>query len=171
MLLLAPVFAWWLPRLGRRNNVGVKFSIGLLLVGGSFLLMAGAALAASGGAKISPLWLVAVYLAHACGELIVAAVTIASAGDVLPRQFMARTLGLLYLFAALGGGLGAGVVRLAEVIPEPIYYLGLGSAAALAGLAFAIGRRRLTRSLAPGSDEPEAKAMPAEDGGPELAAA
>jgi POT family proton-dependent oligopeptide transporter len=159
MLVLAPVFAWWLPRLGRRNNVGVKFSIGLLLVGGSFLLMAVAASVASDGSKISPLWLVAVYLAHACGELIVAAVTIAAAGDVLPRQFMARTLGMLYLFAALGGGLGAGVVRLAEVIPEPAYYSGLGSVAALVGLAFAFGRRRLTRSLAPGSDEPPAAAQ------------
>lgn len=154
MLVLAPVFAWWLPRMGRRNNVGVKFSAGLLLVGGSFLLMAVAAAVALGG-RISPVWLLAVYLAHACGELIVGAVTIAAAGDVLPKQYMARMLGLLWLFAALGGGLGAGLVRLAEVVPEPLYYLNLGAATAIAGLAFAIGRRRLTRSLAPGTDEPE----------------
>jgi proton-dependent oligopeptide transporter, POT family len=170
ILLLAPAFAVLLPRIGRRNNVGVKFSLGLLLVGGSFLLMAVAAATASGGTKISPLWLVAVYLAHACGELIVAAVSIAAAGEVLPRQFMARTLGLLWLFAALGGGLGAGVVRLAEVVPEPAYYLGLGSAAVLAGLAFALGRKRLSRALA--ADDPEPAALPAVTAdGPELAAA
>ncbi|HET9139714.1 oligopeptide:H+ symporter [Actinophytocola sp.] len=170
MLVLAPFFAWWLPRLGRRDNVGVKFAIGLLLVGGSFLLMSVATLVALDGTKVSPLWLVAVYFAHACGELIVAAVTIAAAGDVLPRQFMGRTLGLLYLFAALGGGVGAGVVRLAEVVPEPLYYLGLGSAAALAGLAFAIGRRRLTRSLLPGSDEPDQAAAPEQEPPQRLAA-
>jgi POT family proton-dependent oligopeptide transporter len=153
MLLLAPVFAWWLPRLGKQNNVGVKFSIALLLVGGSFLLMSVAAADAANG-RISPLWLVVVYLAHACGELIVAAITIAAAADVLPRQYMARVLGMLYLFAALGGGIGAGVVRLAEVVPEWSYYLGVGSATGLAGLAFALRRRKLTAALAPGSDEP-----------------
>lgn len=147
MLVLAPVFAWVLPRIGRDNNVAVKFSLGLFLVGGSFLLMSLAATGTSGGAKVSPLWLVVVYLAHACGELIVSAVTIAAAGDVLPRQFMARVLGLLWLFAALGGGLGAGLVRLAGVIPEPVYYLGLGSVAVLCGVAFAVRRRALTRAL------------------------
>jgi POT family proton-dependent oligopeptide transporter len=169
ILLLAPVFAHLLPRFGRHNNVAMKFALGLLLVGGSFLLMSLAAAASTGGTKVSPLWLVAVYLAHACGELIVAAVSIAAAGDVLPRQFMARTLGLLWLFAALGGGLGAGVVRLAEVVPEPIYYLGLGSAAVLAGLAFVIGRRRLTRALSRDDGEGSVPVPPAQ--GSELAAA
>lgn len=158
ILLLAPVFAWLLPKIGRKNNVAMKFALGLLLVGGSFLLMAIAAALAAGGAKVSPLWLVVVYLAHACGELIVAAVSIAAAGDVLPRQFMARTLGLLWLFAALGGGLGAGVVRLATVMPEQIYYLGLGLAAILAGLAFVLKRSKLTRALSKDDQPPSAQA-------------
>jgi proton-dependent oligopeptide transporter, POT family len=168
ILLFAPVFAWLLPRIGRRHNVAVKFCVGLLLVGGSFLVMSVAAAASAGGARVSPLWLVVVYLAHACGELIIAAVSIAAAGDVLPRQFMARTLGLLWLFAALGGGLGAGVVRLAEVVPEPAYYLGVGSVAVLSGLAFAVFRRALTRALSrDGEAVPDAEAA----GGPVAAPA
>ena len=168
ILVLAPVFAALLPRIGKRDNVGVKFAIGLSLVGGSFILMGVAAAVASGGHRISPLWLLAVYLAHACGELIVAAVSVAAAGSVLPRQFMARTLGLLWLFAALGGGLGAGVVRLADVVPEPAYYAGLGTFAVAAGLAFALGRKRLTAALST-SDDPVA--LPVVPDGPELAAA
>ncbi|HEY8374601.1 MAG TPA: oligopeptide:H+ symporter [Pseudonocardiaceae bacterium] len=158
ILIMAPVFAWLLPRIGRKHNVAVKFSLGLLLVGGSFLLMSAATLAASDGTRISPLWLIVVYLAHACGELIIAAVTIAAAGEVLPRAFMGRTLGLLWLFASLGGGLGAGVVRLVEVMPEHIYYLGLGTVASVVGLAFAFGRKALTRALA--RDE-ETESVPA----------
>lgn len=169
ILLLAPAFAWWLPRVGRRHNVAVKFALGLLLVGGSFLLMAVAAGFATSG-KVSPLWLVAVYLAHACGEIIVVSVVIAAAGDVLPRQFMARTLGLLWLFAALGGGIGAGVVRLAEVMPEPVYYLGLGTVAVAAGLAFVLGRKGLTASLS-SDDEPARLPAATTEDGPELAAA
>lgn len=69
---------------------------------------------------------------------------------------MARMLGLLWLFAALGGGVGSGVVRLVEVMPEHIYYLGLGAIVGACGLAFHLNRGRLTRALRP--DEPHAEA-------------
>ncbi|APU14236.1 MULTISPECIES: peptide MFS transporter [Actinoalloteichus] len=149
ILVLAPVIALSMPRIGRKNNVAVKFSIGLVLMGGSFLLMSVATTLAADGTLVSPMWLLVVYLAHACGEVVVAAVTIAAAADVLPRQYTSRVLGLLWLFAGMGGGLGSGVVQLATVIPEPLYYLLLGSAATSVGLFFALRRRALTRSLGP----------------------
>ncbi|MER6668429.1 oligopeptide:H+ symporter [Amycolatopsis japonica] len=151
ILVLAPVIAAVLRgntwgTTGPRH-VAVKLAIGLLLVGSGFLVMSVATVLASDGALLSPLWLVVVYLTHACGEVIIAAVTISAAADVLPPGFMGRTLGMLWLFAGLGGGLGSGVVRLAEVIPEPVYYLGIGFVAALCGLGFLVCRRALTRGL------------------------
>ncbi|SFP82342.1 peptide MFS transporter [Amycolatopsis rubida] len=148
ILLLAPAVATVLPRIGERHNVAVKFSAGLLLVGTGFVVMAVAALIASDGSRLSPLWLVAVYLTHACGEVTIAAVSISAAADVLPRQFLGRTLGMLWLFAALGGGVGSVVVRLRDVVPEPGYYLGLGGLALVCGVVFALRRRTLTRALA-----------------------
>ncbi|CAM3691414.1 peptide MFS transporter [Kibdelosporangium persicum] len=148
ILVIAPLVAVVLPRFGERYQLAVKFAVGLLLVGGGFLVMAVAAANTSGGAKVSPLWLIAVYLMHACGEVVIAAVTISSAADVLPKQFMGRILGMLWLFAALGGGLGSALVRLGEVVPESVYYLGLGGAATLAGAGFALYRRSLSRALA-----------------------
>ncbi|WP_410663323.1 peptide MFS transporter [Amycolatopsis sp. lyj-84] len=148
ILLLAPVIASVLPRWGGRNNVGTKFSAGLFLVGSGFLVMSVAtSLVTDGGDKISPWWMVVVYLTHACGEVIIAAVTISAAADVLPAGFLGRTLGMLWLFAGLGGGIGSGVVRLNTVMPEPLYYSLLGSVAILCGLAFWAGRRALTRGL------------------------
>lgn len=148
ILLLAPVIASALPRLGGRHNVGTKFSLGLLLVGIGFLVMSVAtSLVGEDGARISPWWMVIVYLTHACGEVIIAAVTISSAADVLPAGFLGRTLGMLWLFAGLGGGVGSGVVRLGTVLPEPLYYSLLGSVAILCGFAFWAGRRALTRGL------------------------
>ncbi|SEK75006.1 proton-dependent oligopeptide transporter, POT family [Nonomuraea pusilla] len=154
ILLLAPLIAVVLPALGGRNHVPVKLAIGLILVGAGFLIMSLATVLASSGEKVSPLWLVIVYLTHACGEVIVAAVIISAAAEVLPPGFMGRTLGLMWLFAGLGGGLGSGVVRLAEVIPEPLYYLGLGGVAAVCGLAFALGRRPLANGLTAGLHTP-----------------
>jgi len=149
ILLLAPAIAAVLPRIGRRNQVAVKFSLGLALVGAGFLVMALAATLAGGGRLVSPLWLVVVYLTSACGEVIIAAVAIAATADVLPPRFLSRMLGLFWLFAALGGALGSGLVRLADVIAPPAYYLGLGVLALLCGAAFALGRHRLSRALTP----------------------
>ncbi|MEV0998891.1 oligopeptide:H+ symporter [Nonomuraea sp. NPDC050202] len=154
ILMLAPLIAVGLPALAGRNHVPVKLAIGLVLVGGGFLVMSLTTVLASSGEKVSPLWLVVVYLTHACGEVIVAAVIISAAAEVLPPGFMGRTLGLMWLFAGLGGGLGSGVVRLAEVIPEPLYYLGLGGVATACGLAFALGRRALAGGLTAGPRTP-----------------
>lgn len=154
ILMLAPLIAVTLPALSGRTHVPVKLAIGLVLVGGGFLIMSLTTVFAASGEKVSPLWLVVVYLTHACGEVIVAAVIISAAADVLPAGYMGRTLGLMWLFAGLGGGLGSGVVRLAEVVPEPIYYLGLGGVASVVGLAFALGRRALANGLAAGLETP-----------------
>jgi POT family proton-dependent oligopeptide transporter len=148
ILVLAPLVAAVMPRWDGRHQLAAKFATGLLLVGGGFLVMALAAANTGDGTRISPLWLVVVYLMHACGEVVVVAVTVSAAAEVLPKQFMGRVLGMLWLFAALGGGLGSGLVRLSEVVPEPAYYAGLGGAAMLAGVGFLVCRRGLTRALA-----------------------
>lgn len=74
ILLLAPVSALLWLRLGPRVGVPRKFGAALVLVGSSFVVMAGAALAALGGDDVSPLWLLSVYLLQACGELALAPV-------------------------------------------------------------------------------------------------
>ena len=147
ILVLAPVIAAVLPRIGRRNRVAVKFSLALGLVGGGFLVMAAATVAASSGQLVSPWWLVVVYLTSACGEVVIAAVAIAATADVLRPAYLGRMLGLFWLFAALGGAFGSGLVRLADVVAPPVYYLGLGTLALLVGAAFALSRRRLSAAL------------------------
>ncbi|WP_031027294.1 peptide MFS transporter [Streptomyces albus] len=157
ILVLAPLFAWFLlQQRGGRAGVPAKFSAGLLLTGVSFLVMALAAALASGDERVSPLWLLVVYLMHACGELIVAAVGIAAVADVLPRRFLAHMLGLLWLFAALGGGAGSGLVRIIDVIPEALYYLLLAVLALTVGGALALRRHTVARGLAPEPGGPAA---------------
>jgi POT family proton-dependent oligopeptide transporter len=148
ILILAPVVAAVLPKTGGVHSVAVKLAIGLLLVGGGFLVMCVAALFAANGTRISPLWLVLVYLMHACGELVIAAVTVSSAADVLGKRYMGRVVGLLWLFAALGGGLGSALVRLSQVLSAPVYYLALGSSALVVGLVFLLCRQQLSGALA-----------------------
>ena len=148
ILFLAPCFAWALLRIRAHATAPTKFALGLLLAGTSFLLMSVAAALVADGAKVSPIWLFPVYFMHACGELIIAAVGISAAADVLPPAFIGQTLGLLWLFAALGGGLGSQIVRLSQTLPQTAYFLGCGLLTTLAGMMFAWRRHAIARTLA-----------------------
>ncbi|GLZ36309.1 peptide transporter [Lentzea sp. NBRC 105346] len=149
LCLLAPVFAWVLPKLGRGfAAVPVKFSTALLLGGTSFLLMSIPAAISASGAKVSPLWLFLVFFMHSCGEVIIIAVAVAAASDVLPKRFIGQTLGLLWLFAALGGGLGSQIVWIAQALPATVYYLSYGLLATGVGLLVTLRRKKIAHGLA-----------------------
>ncbi|GAA2609102.1 oligopeptide:H+ symporter [Dactylosporangium fulvum] len=155
VLIMAPVFAWLLPRLGEGVRVVPrKFAMALLLCGGSFLVMAVAAWLGAGGGRVSPLWLVAAYLLLSCSEVVVIAVGTAAASDVLPRAFIAQTIGVLGLFAAFGGGVGSQIVWLADAVPAAAYYLGYGLVVCGVGVLIALIRRRIVRGLTAADAEP-----------------
>ncbi|WP_328645119.1 oligopeptide:H+ symporter [Amycolatopsis sp. NBC_00348] len=144
ILVLAPVVAKVLPAV---DGVGVKLGVGLVMVGTGFLVMCVGSSLAGDGQQVSLLWLALVYLLHAAGEVIIAAVAISSAADVLGPEFIGRVIGMLWLFAALGGGLGSLLVRLSTAMSEPVYYASLGGVAALIGVVFLLSRRTLGNAL------------------------
>lgn len=149
ILLTAPFFAWLWPRLGHRLTTPSKFAVALVLVGAAFLTMSPAAAFSQDGA-VSPLWLVAVFFLIACGEVIIGPVGIATAAEVHSTAFTGRTVGLLWLFSGFGAGLGSQVVHLADVWPDHVYYLVLGSVVATVGLTVHGFRRTLGRVSATG---------------------
>lgn len=154
MLVLAPVFAMLLPRIGRsRSGVPIKLAAGLLLTGVSFLLLSGVAGYAAQHGKVSPIFLLIVYLMHACGELVVSAAGIAATADVLPPAFMTRMLGLLWLFAAMGSGVGAKLASSAEQLNKSGYFLVLGGVAFVCGVLFVLFRTRIGKALRPDSEQ------------------
>ncbi|MET0423979.1 MAG: oligopeptide:H+ symporter [Actinoplanes sp.] len=162
LLFFAPLLASALPRYGRRSALGGRLATGLVLVGGGFLLMAVAAVTAAGPARASAGWLIACYLCNAVGEIVVAAASIAACADVLPVAFLGRVMGMYWLFAAIGGGVGNGALaRLSTTVPLPGYFTVLGSLAVVAGAVFYLGRHRLSAALAPGSAPVAADPAPA----------
>src|SRR5262249_22214417 len=111
ILLGAPVAAWLWPRLGGRAGVAAKMGAGLAFAGLSFLLMAVAAHLAHQG-TVSPWWLVAAYLLQSVGELALAPVGLSVTVAAAPRAFASQMMGLWWLSAALGAGVGGQLVRL-----------------------------------------------------------
>lgn len=150
ILLAAPLFAAVSLRLGGRASVRRKVCAGLALAGAGFLVMAAASASASDGARVTPLWLVLVFLLHACGEIVLGPTGMSAVADAAPASFRGRVMGLWWLFSALGMAVGSRVVLLSDVLPAPVYYLVFGLLPLVAALALSgLGRR--ARVLEPAS--------------------
>ncbi len=113
---LAPVFAFLWLALGRRKaepSTPTKFTLGLLFVGlGYLVLSAGAKLIGPDTAKVSPMWLVTVYLFHTLGELCLSPVGLSSMTKLAPRQIVGQVMGIWFLATSLGNYIGGEVAGL-----------------------------------------------------------
>ena len=106
ILALAPVIASLWMRLGSRQpSTPIKFSLGLLLVGVSFLVMVGAANAAGDGATAAT-WLICVYFIPTVGELCLSPVGVSTATKLAPAATVGTTMGVWFLSISVGDVIG-----------------------------------------------------------------
>ncbi|MEW9547183.1 peptide MFS transporter [Nonomuraea sp. NPDC050783] len=147
ILLLAPLFAWFWVRRGEGFSTSAKFAAGLVLMGSSFVVMVFAALGAQGGARVSMVFLVVVYLLQVAGELALAPPGLSALSRTAPKAYVSRMMGVWWLFAALGVGLGGQLARLSTVVPPPVYFAALGLLVLAVGVAVAAFARRIDRAL------------------------
>ncbi|WP_418957190.1 peptide MFS transporter [Streptomyces tritici] len=132
LLLLAPGFAWLWLRVAGRSGAGRKFSVGLGFGSAGFAVLATGAWFAEGeGGAVSPVWLLGAFLCVACGELVFGPVGLSTTAETAPEGHRGRMMGLFYLGAALGAGLGGQLSRLVGVLPLWTYLAGFAAAAAV----------------------------------------
>ena len=139
IILLAPVFAWLWVGLGRREpSSPAKFAYGLLFVGLGFLVVAIAAwLYGQDQVKVSPLWLIALYLLHTIGELCLSPVGLSTVTKLAPERFLGLMMGIWFLALSLGNFIGGRVAGLFDAFPLPqlfgaVFLTTAGSALVLA---------------------------------------
>lgn len=98
----APVFSWLWMKLGdRQPSSPAKFAYGLLMGGFGFIVVAYAASIAGSG-KVSPLWLVVVYLFHTFGELSLSPVGLSTFSALAPVRIVGLMMGVWYLSVSAG---------------------------------------------------------------------
>jgi POT family proton-dependent oligopeptide transporter len=120
IISLAPVFAWlWLTLGAREPSSPAKFAWGLACVGVGFLVVAGGAYSSllAGGARVSPLWLVAVYFLHTAGELCLSPVGMSTVTKLAPERLVGSMMGVWFLSISLGNFIGGRVAGLFEAYP------------------------------------------------------
>jgi proton-dependent oligopeptide transporter, POT family len=115
LILLAPVFSILWLRLGdRQPSSPIKFSIGLLFVGLGAALIALASSFISGGNRVSPWWLVGVYLCNTIGELCLSPVGLSTTTKLAPARLSGLMMGVWFLSISFGNfaaGEAAGYFR------------------------------------------------------------
>ncbi|MSU36362.1 MAG: MFS transporter [Pedosphaera sp.] len=109
VMILAPLFAlFWIKLGARQPSSPVKFIIGLLFLGLSFLLMVPAAKLTVDG-KVSPFWIVGLFFLQTLGELCLSPVGLSTMTKLAPQKLLGLVMGIWFLATALGNKL-AGVM-------------------------------------------------------------
>jgi proton-dependent oligopeptide transporter, POT family len=131
----APLFAWLWIRLGdRQPSYPTKFSLGVLIVGLSFLVMVPAAY----GTHVSPHWLNVCYLLSVVGEMCLSPVGLSAMTKLAPSRAQGFVMGVWFLSIGTGNWLAGKAGSLYESVPLPALF-GVGGAVAIAaGILLAV---------------------------------
>lgn len=102
LIIFAPIFAWVWTKLGRRDpSSPAKFAYGLFFAGISFAVVAFAS-TLTGAGKVSPLWLVLVYLLQTFGELCLSPVGLSTVTKLSPARMVGLMMGVWFLSISIG---------------------------------------------------------------------
>ncbi|MEU5614133.1 peptide MFS transporter [Streptomyces sparsogenes] len=151
VMALAPVFAWaWLALARRLREPGtvVKFALALVLIGASFFVFVVPMGMASDGTKVSPMWLVSIYLIQTMGELCLSPVGLSVTTKMAPAKYASQMMGVWFL-AVTAGDCVTGLLSIAGVDLSGVGMIALEAAVAVgAGVAVYASRRKVTRLMA-----------------------
>lgn len=142
IFILGPLFAWLWLKLGDRNpSLVTKFAFGLLGVGGSFLLMVLAAHATGADGKVSPLWLVSVYLLQTVAELCLSPVGLSAITKLTPARIAGFAMGVWFLSISVGNFIAGRMASFYESMPlDELVGYGAIPCVALGVILFLISR-------------------------------
>ncbi len=129
VILFAPVASalWlWLGRRGADPSLSAKLAGGLVLLALGFLVLALGAKRALANGPVWPTWLIATYLLHVFGELLVSPVGLSSVTKLAPPRLVGQMMGIWFLGTSLGNliaGLFAGEVSGDNAAAMPARFL------------------------------------------------
>ncbi|MDU4694467.1 MAG: peptide MFS transporter [Paenibacillus sp.] len=143
IITLAPVFAWFWLKLGKRQpTIPKKFALGLLFAGLSFLVILLPAYFGGENSLVNPLWLVLSYFIVVLGELCLSPVGLSATSKLAPSAFSSQTMSLWFLASAAAQAINAQVVKFYSPATEMAYFGVIGGAAIVLGiLLFALSSK------------------------------
>ncbi|MFB1042566.1 peptide MFS transporter [Streptomyces chrestomyceticus] len=150
VLALAPIFAAAWTALARRSkepSTVVKFAMSMLLVGASYFVFIVPMQMSSGGDKVSPMWLITVYMIQTMGELCLSPVGLSVTTKMAPQKYASQMMGVWFLAVTTGDC----VVSLISLAGADLSGVGVvaseAALAVLAGVAIWMSRKKIEASM------------------------
>lgn len=135
VVLLTPVFVWLWTKLGKKQpSTVVKFSMGLIFAGLSFVLLMFPSLLFGTSGKVSPIWLVASFFIMIVGEMCLSPVGLSVTTKLAPKAFEAQTLAIWLLADASSQAINAQIARFYTPSTEGMYFGVVGAVAVIGGI-------------------------------------
>jgi proton-dependent oligopeptide transporter, POT family len=152
IIAFAPVFAWlwiYLAKQNREPSIPMKFSVGLLFAGFSFLILVPAALflSSNAGAKVGPQWLLTVFFLQTLGELCLSPVGLSSMTKLAPARIVGQMMGVWFLAASVGNFVGGQVSSLFGSIPLAQIFFTVFAFASSMGILLFLSRKKLSKLI------------------------
>ncbi|TJZ42482.1 MFS transporter [Streptomyces piniterrae] len=146
VMALAPVFAWlwlWLARRDREPSTTVKFATAMFFIGVSFFVFIVPMLMAEDGTKVSPMWLLSIYLIQTIGELCLSPVGLSVTTKMAPQKYASQMMGVWFLAVTAGDCVTSLISTAgADLSGPPVLAVEAGMAV-LAGFAVWLSRKKI----------------------------
>lgn len=149
LIVLTPLFAVLWVRVGpRAPSAPVKFGLGLVLAGLSYVMLV---LPALQSGKSNPLWLFGSFAVITVGEILLSPIGLSVTTQLAPAAFVTQMMGLWLASNAAAQGISAQVVPLYDRAHAAGYFTVVGGTGVVVGLLLLAGApliRRHTRDAA-----------------------
>lgn len=129
VMMFAPVMAWlwqWMDRRGLGISLTAKMGWAMVLLAIGFVLAAAMAQHSLAVGRVSPLWLIGVFLLLTLGELCLSPVGLSAFTKLSPARYTAQMMGIWFLGTSLGdvlSGLVAGHVSGDAMHDMPVVFM------------------------------------------------
>lgn len=148
IVVLTPVFVKIWNTLGARQpGSEVKFSMGLIFAGCSFLLLMFPGILFGVDHRVSPIWLILSFLIMILGELCLSPVGLSITTKLSPKAFESQTLAIWLLADAASQVINAQIARFYTPSTESAYFGIVGLVAVVAGIILFLLKRPIQRLI------------------------
>lgn len=145
---MTPFFVWLWSKMGKKQpSTVVKFSIGLVLAGLSFVLLMLPGLLYGVEGRVSPLWLIGSFFIMIAGEMCLSPVGLSVTTKLAPKAFEAQTLAIWLLADASSQVINAQIARFYTPQTESAYYGIVGAVAVIAGIILYFNRKPIQKLM------------------------
>ena len=135
VVILTPIFVTLWTKLGKRQpSTVVKFSLGLVFAGLSFVLLMLPGLLYGTEGRVSPLWLFFSFFIMIVGEMCLSPVGLSITTKLAPKAFEAQTVAIWLLADAASQAINAQIARFYTPGTESAYFGIVGLVAVVAGI-------------------------------------